>query len=823
MLPNRKPSIVLIVPCLFSLFLIQRSSFAQQTAIESGWWSPNREVSSLEETSDKVLLGGSFSQLGVNGKGLIRYQYPDTVPIFDNWYTNGVVRTIISDGNGGIYIGGSFTKVGLSSRSRIARIKADGSLHPWSASFDSVVNVLRIVNGQLYVGGYFNQCNGQTRNYLAVLDTANGNLLPFNPNPNWLVHDFEIWNNQLIVAGGFTEIGGQTRNRLAAFNLGNGTLAPLNQNINNEVLTLKVDGNKLYVGGMFNNIGANSRNRMAAINLTNNQLENLQINCNDFVYDIETSSSRIFIGGSFDTVNNHRHPAFVVIDKNNSQIISQDIYRFQTIKSITKKSNSLVLAGDITKITVDSITLNTIYKRVIATELDVSTLQELNWNTGLIENINEPFRTISCYADVNGYCYFGGDFKLSGSQYSFNFSSIKYFSKKMTGFHLNFFSPTHVDKFAFIYNNEAYMYDAYFSHTSRVFDINTGLLIYPSRFGYEEYYSGTLIGTSLFVGGSFTLISSLPRNRLAALDTATGAPTNWGPNVNGTVTVVKPYNSSLVFGGSFTSVNNQSRSNLAMVNTLSGSLGSLNIGINGNVKDILIVDTILYVIGNFTQVGGQPRQHFAAINLMNQSILPLSFSFSNSSSSYNTIRLNSIAVRNNYLFLGGKFDSLNGVFCRGIGVFDLSNQQLINVGLQLDLHYPPLPYNNSPQVNDLMIKGDKLFIGGNFEFIGDQYRPNFAVVSMPSILGIDEIENEAMTTIRTVDIYPNPANDQLFISIPAAGLWQTEIISLNGQVVDKLLLSQGTHSLPLNLDQGLYLIRFTDGKSTETRKLMINK
>jgi hypothetical protein len=474
---------------LFFLFFIQGSSFAQQVTIESGWWSPNREVSSLEETSDKVLLGGSFNQVGVNGKGLIRYQYPDTVPIFDNWFTNGVVRTIISDGHGGIYIGGSFTKVGLSSRNRIARIKADGSLHTWSASFDSVVNVLKIVNGQLNVGGYFNQANGQTRNYLAVLDTAIGNLLPFNPDPNWLVHDFEIWNNQLIVAGGFTEIGGQTRNRLAAFNLSNGTLAPLSQSINNEVLTIKVDGNKLYLGGMFNSIGASSRNRMAAINLTNNQLENLQINCNDFVYDIETNGSRIFIGGSFDTVNNQRHPAFVVIDKNSSQIISQDIYTFNSITSISKKSNSLIISGDITKVTYDSITNFNIYKKVIASEIDPSTLQELNWNSGLITNIYVPFQTVSSYIDANGYCYFGGDFKLSGSQYMTNFSSVKYFSKKITGFYSSFSSPTFVDKFAFIYNNEVYMFDDYFSHSLRVFDINTGIPIYPSRFGYGEYYS----------------------------------------------------------------------------------------------------------------------------------------------------------------------------------------------------------------------------------------------------------------------------------------------------------------------------------------------
>ena len=45
---------------------------------------------------------------------------------------NGSVSTVVPDGSGGWYIGGSFTQVGGQTRNYIARINADGSLNPWN-------------------------------------------------------------------------------------------------------------------------------------------------------------------------------------------------------------------------------------------------------------------------------------------------------------------------------------------------------------------------------------------------------------------------------------------------------------------------------------------------------------------------------------------------------------------------------------------------------------------------------------------------------------------------------------------------------------------
>jgi len=59
--------------------------------------------------------------------------------------------------------------------------------------------------------------------------------------------------------------------------------------------------------------------------------------------------------------------------------------------------------------------------------------------------------------------------------------------------------------------------------------------------------------STIFVGGSFTSIAGQPRNHLAALE-ASGAATDWNPDINGTVGTLQVFGSTLYAGGQFSSV-----------------------------------------------------------------------------------------------------------------------------------------------------------------------------------------------------------------------------------------------------------------------------
>ena len=68
-----------------------------------------------------------------------------------------------------------------------------------------------------------------------------------------------------------------------------------------------------------------------------------------------------------------------------------------------------------------------------------------------------------------------------------------------------------------------------------------------------------LVGSTLYVGGSFSLISGANRTRLAALNKTNGNETSWNPDLNGDVYTIQAQDSMLSIGGSFTLFNGKQR------------------------------------------------------------------------------------------------------------------------------------------------------------------------------------------------------------------------------------------------------------------------
>jgi len=87
--------------------------------------------------------------------------------------TDGSVRAIVPDGMGGVYIGGYFTGLtrapvhggGAVTRKYIARINADGTIHPWDPNAGDYVLALAVDGTAVYAGGEFNEIGG---NYTVI-------------------------------------------------------------------------------------------------------------------------------------------------------------------------------------------------------------------------------------------------------------------------------------------------------------------------------------------------------------------------------------------------------------------------------------------------------------------------------------------------------------------------------------------------------------------------------------------------------------------------------------------------------------------------------
>src|SRR5262245_8619702 len=84
---------------------------------------------------------------------------------------NDIVYSVIQQPNGKIIIGGEFSAYNGTSRIRLARLNADGSLdasfNPGSGANNYVLSMALQSDGKIVIGGFFTTYNGTARNHIA--------------------------------------------------------------------------------------------------------------------------------------------------------------------------------------------------------------------------------------------------------------------------------------------------------------------------------------------------------------------------------------------------------------------------------------------------------------------------------------------------------------------------------------------------------------------------------------------------------------------------------------------------------------------------------
>ncbi|MCB0120147.1 MAG: hypothetical protein KDD72_14035, partial [Anaerolineales bacterium] len=235
---------------------------------------------------------------------------------------NGIILPIVPDGAGGVYIGGNFTQLTPAgggpavTRNRIARINADGSIHPWNPDANGGVNDLAVSGNTVYVGGNFTSIGGQARNYIAALDATinTNNAMAWNPDANGTVASLAVSGNTVYVGGLFTTIGGQARNRIAALDatIDTNNATAWNPDASNAVNDLEVSGNMVYASGLFTTIGGQGRNRIAALDATinTNNATTWNPNADALVRTLAVSGNTVYAGGLFTTIGGNARPSF---------------------------------------------------------------------------------------------------------------------------------------------------------------------------------------------------------------------------------------------------------------------------------------------------------------------------------------------------------------------------------------------------------------------------------------------------------------------------------------------------------------------------------
>ncbi|HKQ36617.1 MAG TPA: Calx-beta domain-containing protein [Verrucomicrobiae bacterium] len=237
----------------------------------------NQDVLAIATQSDgKILIGGAFSSVDTTFRSRIARLNANgslDTTFAQGSGANGIVRAIAVQADGRILIGGDFTSVNGSSRSRLARLNADGSTDfSFTANANGPVNAIAVqANGRIVIGGGFTLVGGFFRSSIARLNTSGSVDTTFDPGSgaNGPVNAVAaLSDGRVILGGAFTGINGSIRNRIARLN-DDGTVDALFDpgiGANGNVNTLAVQSNgRAIIGGEFTNLDGQFLNRFARL------------------------------------------------------------------------------------------------------------------------------------------------------------------------------------------------------------------------------------------------------------------------------------------------------------------------------------------------------------------------------------------------------------------------------------------------------------------------------------------------------------------------------------------------------------------------------
>jgi N-acetylneuraminic acid mutarotase len=310
-----------LVLLMVSVSVVNAQTAFEQRSLEEAL-NPDGTLKRGVQGSFKV--EGYTMRTGKNGEPIFEPQTQHTAS--GTWDTqfglpngvSGAVYAVAADGQGNVYVGGSFIVVGGISTpvNNIARFNTQ--TNTWSTlgtgssnGVNGEVNALAVVGDEVFVGGAFTSAGGVSANGVARFNTQTNTWSTLGTGSSngvgGRVAALAVVGNEVFVGGYFTSAGGVSANYVARFNTQTNTWSSLgtgsSNGVNSYVNALAVVGNEVVVGGWFTLAGGVSANRVARFNTQTNTWSTLGTGSsngvNSNVYALAVVGNEVVVGGIF--------------------------------------------------------------------------------------------------------------------------------------------------------------------------------------------------------------------------------------------------------------------------------------------------------------------------------------------------------------------------------------------------------------------------------------------------------------------------------------------------------------------------------------------
>ncbi|MGE3308392.1 MAG: hypothetical protein AB7O66_00365 [Limisphaerales bacterium] len=672
--------------------------------------SADGPIRAMIVTNGIAFLAGSFTQMGANSGGGVVLEIPSGVVDFTQARANGAIETVVSDSNGGWYLGGSFTTVGGLTRIGLAHLRADGTVNPtWVANLNvgSTVHAIAVAGGSIYLGGTFTLVAGQARSRIASISTANAQIQPWNPGVGGsAVRAIAVAGTRILVGGSFTNAGNQARANLASLDASSGAATGWNPSPDGPINALALSGLTLYCGGEFTTIAGESRTNFAVLNSFTGSLEPVRPAPDGPVAAALLHQNRLYLAGLFNQVGGVARTNIAAVDPNTGDVLPWTANVPGVVYSIAAVGDTLAAGGeferenggrnfDLISLTTGSSLLGeslnpagqvravalsddgttgfvgglfsvidpVLRSGLAAVRVEDSAILPFDAQLQTSRTDSRPF--VNSIALHDGVLYAGGSFEAAGSSPRTNLVALA----PDTGAALDWTSGANGDVESVFAHDTRLFASGRFSSLGGAARTNAGavLLTTGEATDWAPGPNATInafdVGTNgvLYVGGGFTSIAGETRGRLAAFNLADGTLLPWDPFANGIVDAIAVHGDMIFAGGTFLSVGGAFRTNLAALNGEIGNALDWTANTVGRVRYVRPVGDQLLIGGDFLRVNDVARSRAALLTLTNGAVESWSPGFG--------ATVSTLGWTDDQVIAGGEFTSVSGPVHLGMAAF----------------------------------------------------------------------------------------------------------------------------------------------------------